>query len=64
MKSPFVLSGGEKKMLGLALAVCLEPEMLLLDEPTGALDYNMAIKIYENSGKNEKRGNNCTSRNT
>ena len=37
MKSPFVLSGGEKKMLGLALAVCLEPEILLLDEPTGAL---------------------------
>ena len=47
MKSPFVLSGGEKKMLGLALAVCLEPEILVLDEPTGALDYNTTVKFMK-----------------
>ena len=56
MKSPFVLSGGEKKMLGLALAVCLEPEILLLDEPTGALDYNMAIKFMKIVEKMKKEG--------
>ena len=56
MKSPFVLSGGEKKMLGLALAVCLEPEILLLDEPTGALDYNMTVKFMKIVEKMKKNG--------
>ena len=56
MKSPFVLSGGEKKMLGLALAVCLEPEILLLDEPTGALDYNMTVKFMKIVEKMKKDG--------
>ncbi len=56
MKSPFVLSGGEKKMLGLALAVCLEPEILVLDEPTGALDYNMTIKFMKIVEKMKKNG--------
>ena len=56
MKSPFVLSGGEKKMLGLALAVCLEPEILILDEPTGALDYNMTIKFMQIVEKMKKNG--------
>ena len=56
MKSPFILSGGEKKMLGLALAVCLEPEILLLDEPTGALDYNMTVKFMKIVEKMKKNG--------
>ena len=56
MKSPFVLSGGEKKMLGLALAVCLEPEILILDEPTGALDYIMTIKFMQIVEKMKKNG--------
>ena len=56
MKSPFVLSGGEKKMLGLALAVCLDPEILILDEPTGALDYNMTVKFMKIVEKMKKNG--------
>ena len=56
LKSPFVLSGGEKKMLGLALAVCLEPEILLLDEPTGALDYNTTVKFMKIVEKMKKDG--------
>ena len=56
MKSPFVLSGGEKKMLGLALAVCLEPEILVLDEPTGALDYIMTVKFMKIVEKMKKNG--------
>ena len=56
MKSPFVLSGGEKKMLGLALAVCLEPEILVLDEPTGVLDYIMTIKFMKTVEKMKKNG--------
>ena len=56
MKSPFILSGGEKKMLGLALAVCLEPEILVLDEPTGALDYNTTVKFMKIVEKMKKNG--------
>jgi len=56
MKSPFVLSGGEKKMLGLALAVCLEPEILVLDEPTGVLDYNTTVKFMKIVEKMKKNG--------
>ena len=46
-KSPFELSGGEMRKVALCGVLALEPKVLILDEPTIALDYRSRKEIMD-----------------
>ena len=47
-KSPFDLSGGQKRRVAIAGVIAMEPKVLILDEPTAGLDPSGAAQILEN----------------
>lgn len=57
-KSPFELSGGEKRRAAIAGVIAMDPDVLILDEPTAGLDPNgRDVLLAQITEYHKQRGN-------
>lgn len=53
-KSPFDLSGGQKRRVAIAGVIAMEPEIVIFDEPTAGLDPAARASLLDNIGAYQK----------
>ena len=56
-KFPYELSGGEQQRVAIARSMAVKPKLILADEPTGNLDQNTTLSVFESLLKIVKKTN-------
>jgi energy-coupling factor transporter ATP-binding protein EcfA2 len=53
---PFELSHGQRQKLAIASVLAMEPEVILLDEPTASMDHRTTLEVYKTLGELRESG--------
>ncbi|MBD3397617.1 ATP-binding cassette domain-containing protein [Candidatus Micrarchaeota archaeon] len=53
---PFELSHGQRQKLAIASVLAMEPDLILLDEPTASMDHRTTLEVYKTLGELRESG--------